>query len=171
MIDSMPLFVPAAKFVQVPIFESPSPTLYIRFGDWFALAAVLLFRQLVDYTYCTGGIRTKGEPDQGGGGMNFIEQLEEEPLSEVIRYRSSMPKDAVAFSGTLRKHPNDPEKCILFAEPTGSEPGDTRIPEGRHQGGRGAAFPRRRDRLPEAGDALMDTQGKLGRPIRAVRSG
>lgn len=54
--------------------------------------------------------------------MNFIEQLEEEPLSEVIRYRSSMPKDAVAFSGTLRKHPNDPEKCILFAEPTGSEP-------------------------------------------------
>ena len=46
MIDSMPLFVPAAKFVQVPIFESPSPTLYIRFGDWFALAAVLLSASL-----------------------------------------------------------------------------------------------------------------------------
>lgn len=54
--------------------------------------------------------------------MNFIEQLEEEPLSEVIRYRSGAPKDAVAFSGTLRKHPNDHEKCILFAEPSGSEP-------------------------------------------------
>lgn len=54
--------------------------------------------------------------------MNFIEQLEEEPLSEVIRYRSGAPKDAVAFSGTLRKHPNDPGKCILFAEPSGSEP-------------------------------------------------
>jgi hypothetical protein len=54
--------------------------------------------------------------------MNFIEQLEEEPLSELVRYRSSTPKDAVAFSGTLRKHPNDPDKCILFAEPSGSEP-------------------------------------------------
>jgi hypothetical protein len=54
--------------------------------------------------------------------MNFIEQLDEEPLSEVIRYRSGAPKDAVAFSGTLRKHPYDEGKCILFAEPKGSEP-------------------------------------------------
>jgi hypothetical protein len=54
--------------------------------------------------------------------MNFIEQLEEEPLSEMIRYRTVAPKDAVAFAGTLRKHPNDPDKCILFAEPSGSEP-------------------------------------------------
>ena len=54
--------------------------------------------------------------------MNYIEQLEVEPLSEVIRYRSGAPKDAVAFSGTLRKHPYDEGKCILFAEPKGSEP-------------------------------------------------
>ena len=54
--------------------------------------------------------------------MNFIERLEEESLSEVIRYRSGAPKDAIAFSGTLRKHPNDPDKCILFADPAGSEP-------------------------------------------------
>jgi hypothetical protein len=53
--------------------------------------------------------------------MNFIEQLEEEPLSELIRYRSGVPKDAVAFSGTLRKHPNDPDKCILLADPSGSD--------------------------------------------------
>jgi hypothetical protein len=54
--------------------------------------------------------------------MNFIEHLEEEPLSELIRYRSGVPKDAVAFSGTLRKHPYDEGNCILFAEPKGSEP-------------------------------------------------
>jgi hypothetical protein len=54
--------------------------------------------------------------------MNFIEQLEEEPLSEMVRYRSGSPKDAVAFSGTLRKHPYDGDKCILFADPAGSSP-------------------------------------------------
>ena len=30
--------------------------------------------------------------------MNFIEQLEEEPLSELIRYKSGSPQNAVAFS-------------------------------------------------------------------------
>ncbi len=54
--------------------------------------------------------------------MGFIEQLEEEPLSEVVRYRSGKPKEAVAFTGTIRKHPYDEGKCILFAEPAGSEP-------------------------------------------------
>jgi hypothetical protein len=54
--------------------------------------------------------------------MSFIEQLEEEPLSELVRYRSGAPKEAVAFTGTLRKHPYDESKCILFADPTGSEP-------------------------------------------------
>lgn len=54
--------------------------------------------------------------------MNFIERLEEEPLSELIRYRSGTPKDALAFIGTLRKHPYDEDKCILFADPTGTEP-------------------------------------------------
>jgi hypothetical protein len=54
--------------------------------------------------------------------MGFIEQLEEEPLSEIIRYRSGTPKDAVAFVGTIRKQPYDQGKCIIFAEPKGSEP-------------------------------------------------
>jgi hypothetical protein len=54
--------------------------------------------------------------------MNFIEQLEEEPLSELVRYKSGTPKDAISFSGTIRKHPYDEGMCILFAEPKGSEP-------------------------------------------------
>jgi hypothetical protein len=53
--------------------------------------------------------------------MNFIEQLEEEPLSELIRYKSGTPQNAVAFSGTLRKHPYDADKCLLLADPTGVE--------------------------------------------------
>jgi hypothetical protein len=53
--------------------------------------------------------------------MEFIEQLEEEPLSEMIRYHSGAPKDAIAYAGTLRKQPYDEGKCILFAEPQGAE--------------------------------------------------
>jgi hypothetical protein len=49
--------------------------------------------------------------------MNFIEQLEEEPMSELIRYRTGAPKNAVAFTGTLRKHPYDTDKCLLLADP------------------------------------------------------
>jgi hypothetical protein len=51
--------------------------------------------------------------------MNFIEELEEEPLSELIRYKSGAPQNAVAFSGTLRKHPYDAEKCLLLADTSG----------------------------------------------------
>ena len=54
--------------------------------------------------------------------MSMMEMLEEEPLSEVIRYRSGTPKDAVAFVGTVRKHPNDEGKCILLTDLAGSEP-------------------------------------------------
>lgn len=42
MLDSLPLFKPLSKFVEVPIFRDSSPTIYIRFGDWFAKAALLL---------------------------------------------------------------------------------------------------------------------------------
>jgi hypothetical protein len=55
--------------------------------------------------------------------MNFIEQLEEEPMSELIRYKSGAPQNAVAFSGTLRKHPYDADKCLLLADQTGSDRG------------------------------------------------
>lgn len=53
--------------------------------------------------------------------MNFMEQLEEEPLAELIRYKSGSPQNAVAFSGTLRKHPYDADKCLLLAESSGAE--------------------------------------------------
>jgi hypothetical protein len=53
--------------------------------------------------------------------MNFMEQLEEEPLTELIRYKSGSPQNAVAFSGTLRKHPYDADKCLLLADPAGAE--------------------------------------------------
>jgi len=49
--------------------------------------------------------------------MNFIEQLEEEPIFELIRYKSGAPRNAIAFTGTLRKHPYDAEKCLLLADP------------------------------------------------------
>jgi hypothetical protein len=51
--------------------------------------------------------------------MNFIE-LEEEGLSELIRYRTGAPQNAVAFSGTLRKHPYDADKCLLLADLSGT---------------------------------------------------
>jgi apolipoprotein N-acyltransferase len=41
VIDSLPLFVPIAKLVSIPIYRS-APTIYVRFGDWFPLAALLL---------------------------------------------------------------------------------------------------------------------------------
>jgi hypothetical protein len=54
--------------------------------------------------------------------MYRVEQLDEEPLSEIVRYRSGTPQDAVAFSGTIRKHPYDESRCILFSESAGEEP-------------------------------------------------
>jgi apolipoprotein N-acyltransferase len=41
-LDSLPLFEPISKFVEVPIFREAFPTIYIRWGDWFALATLLL---------------------------------------------------------------------------------------------------------------------------------
>jgi apolipoprotein N-acyltransferase len=42
VLDSLPLFRSVSRFEEVPIFRGSSPTLYIRFGDWFAIAALLL---------------------------------------------------------------------------------------------------------------------------------
>ncbi len=41
-LEELPLFKPESKFVDVPILRTTSPTLYIRWGDWFALATLLL---------------------------------------------------------------------------------------------------------------------------------
>jgi hypothetical protein len=48
--------------------------------------------------------------------MEFVEQLEEESLSGIVRYESGSLQDAVAFVGTLRKHPYDADKCLLLAD-------------------------------------------------------
>ena len=42
-ISSMPLFEAEARFVEVPVYDPPSRSLYIALGDWFALSALLLF--------------------------------------------------------------------------------------------------------------------------------
>lgn len=39
---ALPFFTPAAKIVDVPVYETSSPTLYERFGDWFAVFMMLL---------------------------------------------------------------------------------------------------------------------------------
>jgi hypothetical protein len=54
--------------------------------------------------------------------MGLIEHLEEFPLSDLVRYRSGAPQDAVAFVGTLRKHPYEKDKCILISEDADAEP-------------------------------------------------
>jgi apolipoprotein N-acyltransferase len=41
-LDALPLFVPASKFVEVPIFRDASPTINTLWGDWFATASLLL---------------------------------------------------------------------------------------------------------------------------------
>jgi hypothetical protein len=53
--------------------------------------------------------------------MDFTELLEEEPQFEIIRYKSGAPQDAVAFTGTLRKHPYDPDKCLLLADSSAAQ--------------------------------------------------
>jgi len=50
--------------------------------------------------------------------MDFMDLLEEEPLFDLVRYASGTPQDAVAFVGTLRKHPYDRDKCLLLANPS-----------------------------------------------------
>jgi inorganic pyrophosphatase len=54
--------------------------------------------------------------------MSLTEYLESEPLSEIIRYQTEVPQDAVAFIGTLRKHPYDVEKCLLIGDAGDFEP-------------------------------------------------
>jgi apolipoprotein N-acyltransferase len=42
IIDSLPLFAPIAKFIRVPVYRNAASTVYVRFGDWFPIAALLL---------------------------------------------------------------------------------------------------------------------------------
>jgi apolipoprotein N-acyltransferase len=61
VLDSLPLFESVSKFVEVPIFRDNSPTLYIRFGDWFARAMLLLSGAL-SIILIVRGVTARGIP-------------------------------------------------------------------------------------------------------------
>ncbi len=44
------------------------------------------------------------------------------PFTEIIPYKHDSHVEGVSFSGVLRKHPYDDEKCLLIADPSGCEP-------------------------------------------------
>jgi len=46
--------------------------------------------------------------------VSITEYIESAPLFDVVRYKDHAAMDAVAFVGTLRKHPYDAEKCLLL---------------------------------------------------------
>lgn len=46
--------------------------------------------------------------------MSIREYLDSTPFHDLVRYTEHNALDAVAFSGTLRKHPYDSEKCLLL---------------------------------------------------------
>ncbi|HET7839533.1 MAG TPA: hypothetical protein VFL04_07230 [Rectinemataceae bacterium] len=55
--------------------------------------------------------------------MSITEYLSAEPFSEIIRYhQAESPQDAVAFTGTIRKHPYDEDKCLLIGDAADREP-------------------------------------------------
>ncbi|HWR10973.1 MAG TPA: hypothetical protein VN445_04055 [Rectinemataceae bacterium] len=46
--------------------------------------------------------------------MSISEFLDTSPFFDIVRYGKHEALDAVAFIGSLRKHPYDPEKCLLL---------------------------------------------------------
>lgn len=46
--------------------------------------------------------------------MSISEYLDSSPFHDIVRYSEHNALNAVAFVGTLRKHPYDPEKCLLL---------------------------------------------------------
>ena len=54
--------------------------------------------------------------------MSIEAYIQGESLFQIVPYRNETPKDAIAFVGTLRKHPYDGEKCLLIADPAGRDP-------------------------------------------------
>lgn len=46
--------------------------------------------------------------------MSVSDYLDSSPLFDIVKYGKHEALDAVAFIGTLRKHPYDPEKCLLL---------------------------------------------------------
>ena len=46
--------------------------------------------------------------------MSISEYLESSPISDLVKYGRRDALDAFSFVGGLRKHPYDPEKCLLM---------------------------------------------------------
>ncbi len=46
--------------------------------------------------------------------MSVSEYLDSSPLLGLVKYGEHSALNAVSFIGTLRKHPYDPEKCLLL---------------------------------------------------------
>lgn len=46
--------------------------------------------------------------------MSISEYLDASPIFNIVKYATNEALDAIAFVGTLRKHPYDPEKCLLL---------------------------------------------------------
>lgn len=54
--------------------------------------------------------------------MSIHAYLEAEPLSEIERWHGNPRESAIAFVGTLRKHPYDQDKCLLISDPGEIDP-------------------------------------------------
>jgi inorganic pyrophosphatase len=57
--------------------------------------------------------------------MSIRKYLDTQPLYEIIKYdkRPDLLKEAIPFTGVVRKHPYDEEKLLLITEPFSSETG------------------------------------------------
>jgi inorganic pyrophosphatase len=57
--------------------------------------------------------------------MSIRKYLDTQPLYELMKYdkRPDLLKEAVPFTGVVRKHPYDPEKLLLVTEPFSTETG------------------------------------------------
>lgn len=55
--------------------------------------------------------------------MSIREYLDTQPLYEIVKYdkRPDLLKDAVPFSGVIKKHPYDPAKLLLVSAPFSSQ--------------------------------------------------
>ncbi|MFA5852449.1 MAG: hypothetical protein WC820_07100 [Spirochaetales bacterium] len=46
--------------------------------------------------------------------MSISEYLDSSPFFDIVKYGNHAALDAIAFIGTLKKHPYDPNKCLLL---------------------------------------------------------
>jgi inorganic pyrophosphatase len=54
--------------------------------------------------------------------MSIESYLGGQPFTEIAAYKPDSHAAGIAFTGVLRKHPYDEDKCLLIADPSGCEP-------------------------------------------------